>query len=148
MKDNWDSTRRTWTCWRGSRGGHKDDPRAGAPLLLGKAERVGLFSLEKRRLRGDLRAAFQYLKGPTRKMWKIFSAGLVAIEQGGFKLREGRFRWDIRKKFFTMRLVKQVVQRGSGGPIPGKIQGQVGRGSEQPDPIEDVPAYCGEGWAR
>jgi len=27
------STRRTWSCWSGSRGGHKDGPRAGAPLL-------------------------------------------------------------------------------------------------------------------
>jgi len=23
------------------------------------------------------------------------------------------------------------------------FQGQVGRGSEQPDPVEDVPAHCG-----
>ncbi|GAB0206104.1 cAMP-dependent protein kinase inhibitor alpha [Grus japonensis] len=27
------STRQTWSCWRESRGGHEDDPRAGAPLL-------------------------------------------------------------------------------------------------------------------
>ncbi|CAN0329528.1 unnamed protein product [Bubo scandiacus] len=25
--------RRTWTCWSGSRGGHEDDQRAGAPPL-------------------------------------------------------------------------------------------------------------------
>jgi len=24
----------------------------------------------------------------------------------GFKLKEGRFRWDIRMRFFTMRVVK------------------------------------------
>ncbi|GAB0187938.1 mitochondrial enolase superfamily member 1 [Grus japonensis] len=35
------STRRTWSCWSKSRGGHKDDPRAGAPLLWRQAERVG-----------------------------------------------------------------------------------------------------------
>jgi len=26
--------------------------------------------------------------------------------------------------------------------MPGKIQGQAGQGSEQPDPVEDVPAHC------
>jgi len=36
------STGQTWTCWTGARGGHKNDPRAGTPLLGGKAERVGV----------------------------------------------------------------------------------------------------------
>jgi len=35
-----------------------------------------------------------------------------------------------------------VAQRGSGGPIPANIQGQVGRRSEQPGLVEDVPAHC------
>jgi len=41
-----------------------------------------------------------------------------------------------------MRVVKHWNQRGSGGPIPGNIQGQVGQGSEQPGLAEDDPAHC------
>jgi len=37
--------------------------------------------------------------------------------------------------------LEQVAQ-SNGGPIPGNIQGQVGRGSEQPDLVENVPAHC------
>jgi len=33
--------RRTWRCWSGARGGHEDDPRAGAPLLRGQVEGAG-----------------------------------------------------------------------------------------------------------
>jgi len=58
-------------------------------------------------LQGDLREAFQYLKGVYRKNGgNIFSrAGCGRTRSNGFKLKEGRFRLDIRKKFFTMRAV-------------------------------------------
>ena len=69
---------------------------------------MGLFSLEKRRLRGDLVAAFQYLNGAYRKDGdKRFSRTCYDRTRGNsFKLREGRFKVHIRKTFFTAREVK------------------------------------------
>jgi len=67
----------------------------------------------------------------------------------GFKQKEGRFRLVMRKTFFYSEggeTLAWIAQRGGRCPIPGNIPGQAGRGSEQPDPVEDVPARC-RGWA-
>jgi len=57
----------------------------------------------------------------------------------GCKLKEGRFRLDIRKKYFTMR--EQIAQRSCGCPLPGSVQGQGGWSSDQPGLVEDVPVH-------
>ncbi|KAK4805319.1 hypothetical protein QYF61_018182 [Mycteria americana] len=57
---------------------------------------LGLFSLEKRRLRGDLIAVYNFL--------------MRGSGEGGAELfslpSQGKFRLDIRKKFFTERVIK------------------------------------------
>jgi len=69
---------------------------------------LGLFSLQKKWLWGDLITAFQCLKGPTKKPEGNFLQNLCSDRSrgNGFKLKEGRFRLDIRKKFFTMRVLR------------------------------------------
>ena len=67
-----------------------------------------MFSLKKRRLWGDLRAAFLFLKGSYKKEGdRVFSRVCCDRTRGnGFKLGEGRFSQDIRKKYYTTRLVR------------------------------------------
>jgi len=69
---------------------------------------LDLSSLGERRLQGDLIAAFQYLKGADKQEGShLFERVDNSRTSGnGFKLREGRFRLDVRGKFFTMKVVR------------------------------------------
>jgi len=67
-----------------------------------------LFSLEKRRLQGDLTAEFQYLKGTCKKDGEGHFVRECSdwVRGNSFKLKEGRIKLAIRKKYITVGMMR------------------------------------------
>ena len=91
-------------------------PRQGSHFSAMAKTMVNPKILSKREKEGD-------------KLLSRFCCGRTT--ENGFKLKEGKFGLDIKRRFFTLWVaLPQAAQRGGGCPIPGDTQGQVGPSSE------------------
>jgi len=75
--------RRTWSCWSSSRGGLQRWSKgwSTSPMKKGQGS-WGCSAWSREGCRETLEQPSSTWRGPTRKMGKIFSAGLAAIRQG------------------------------------------------------------------
>jgi len=79
-------------------------------------------------------------------MERGFSQGCVVIgtRGNGCKLKEGRCRLDIRKKFFPVRVVKhwpRLPRESVASPSLAVFKARLDGASEQRVLVEDVPAH-------
>ena len=96
-------------------------PGLGGMPYEDRLRELGLFSLERRRMRGDLIEVYKMLRGIHRvDSERLFPrAGMVATRGHRFRVLGSRYRGDVRGKFFTQRVVgawnRLPVVVGGGG---------------------------------
>jgi len=122
--------------------GHKNDPRDGTTLIWGEAESWDCSAW--RRLQVDLRAIFQYLKragqGRAVREETDYLEGFVVIykKENIFKLIEGWFASDIRKRNKGSEALEQIAHRSDRCSVP---QSESECGTEQPDLVVDAHVH-------
>lgn len=91
------------TCWKTT----KMIKGLGSLPYEERGKELGLFSLKKRRLRGDLITMFQHLKGGYKEDWDSLLTRSHTEKMRGnrYKLLPGTFQLDTREKIFTMRTI-------------------------------------------
>ena len=99
---------------------------------------------------GRAESSLQYLNRSCKKGDRVFSRICCDRKRGnGFKLKEGRFRLGIRRKFFYCFFTVRAVRHCTGCPerwwcpIPADSQGQAG-GTLSTDGAVGVPVHCRE----
>ena len=72
-----------------------------------RLSRLGLYSLEFRRMRGDLIETYKIMKGIDKiEAGRLFpQAGETRTKGQGLKIRGSRFRTELRRNFLTQRVV-------------------------------------------
>lgn len=124
------STGGIWGCWRRSGGGPWRWCSSTSPMETG----WGISVCSAWRAEGS-RKTFQYLKGAYNHEgdWLFTQPDSDSTRGNGVKLKESRFKLDVRRKFFTQRVVRswhklltEVVNVSSLEAFKARLSGALG----------------------
>ncbi|RMC16681.1 hypothetical protein DUI87_06620 [Hirundo rustica rustica] len=97
----------TWSCWSKARGGHKADKRTGITPLKRQAEKIGALQPGEEKVVWRPHDNLPVSEGAYREAGEghFVSNCRDGRSNNGNKVKEGKFRLDIRTNFFTVRML-------------------------------------------